>query len=87
MSGYPPFHKFMHTLPLQNGSDAIFVPLGPALHYTEPKEHIQFNHIEILKSTYDEKHVLMLRDNHSGYRWFDPFPDQTAEFTANALLD
>lgn len=69
------------------GGETVPRPFGPALHGTKPNDLIQFDYIELGVSNTGEKHVLMLRDDHSGYCWFYPCPDQTAESTANALLD
>lgn len=69
------------------GGETVPRPFGPAFHGTKPNDLVQFDYIELGKSTTGEKHVLMLRDDHSGYCWFYPSVDQTAQSTANALLD
>lgn len=69
------------------GGETVPRPFGPALHGTKPNDLVQFDYIELGKSCTDEKYVLMLRDDHSGYCWLYPSTDQTAESTANALLD
>lgn len=48
---------------------------------------IQFEYIELGKSTTGDKYVLMIREDHSGYAWFYPTVNTEAEQAANALVD
>lgn len=52
-------------------------PFGTVLNGTKTNDIIQFDYIEMAKSTSNEKQLIMLRDDPSRYCWFYLFPDQT----------
>lgn len=61
-------------------------PNGPSFHGTTVNDLSQF-YIEIAPSSYGEKPVLMLRDEHSDYKWFYGCHDQTAETAPKDNID
>lgn len=69
------------------GSGKVPRPFGPAVHGTAPNELLQFDYIELDESRTGEKYVLMLRDDHSDYKWSFAFIDTAAENAATAILD
>lgn len=76
----------IHCLSTTSG-DKIPRPFGPSVHGTRPNDLIQFDYIELGKSTTGDKYVFMIRDDHSGYAWFYPTVNQEAEQAAVALID
>ena len=62
-------------------------PFDPAVHGTQANDLLQFDYIELGPSTEGSKYVLMLRDDHSDYKWFFAFPDTSAENAAHAIID
>ena len=62
-------------------------PFGPSVHGTAPNDLLQFAYIELGPSTDGCKYVLMLRDDHSDYKWFFAFSDTSAENAAHAIID
>lgn len=62
-------------------------PYGPAVHGTCPNDLLQFDYITLTPAASGELYVLMLRDDHSNYCWFFPFPDTSAENAARAIID
>lgn len=48
---------------------------------------MQFDYNNLGKSRTGENYVLMVRDNHSGYCWFNPAQTTDEDAGANALLD
>lgn len=69
------------------GGERVPRPFGPAVHGTSPNDLLQFDYIEVAPSASAEKYVLMLRDDHSDYKWFFAFPDTSAENAARAIID
>ena len=69
------------------GGQKIPRPFGPAVHGTRPNELLQFDYIEIGPANNGEKYILMLRDDHSDYKWFFMFPATTAANAAMAIVD
>lgn len=62
-------------------------PFGPAVHGTTRNHLLQLDYILITAAATGEKYVLMLRDDHSNYRWFFAFADTSAENPAHAIID
>jgi len=69
------------------GGGKIPRPFGPSAHGTKANDLLQFDYIELGPSTNGEKYVLMLRDDHSDYKWFFAFADTSAENAAQAIID
>lgn len=69
------------------GGEKIPRPFGPAVFGTSPNELLQFDFLELGKSTTGDKYVLMLRDDHSGYTWIYPSITTDAEHAATAVID
>lgn len=49
-------------------------PFGPSVHGTKLKDLLQLAFVEIGPCTNGGKYVLMLRNSHSDYKWFFPYP-------------
>lgn len=62
-------------------------PYGPAFHGTKPNDLLQFDYVEIAPGANGEKYVLMLRDDHSDYKWFYALASTDAENAASAIID
>lgn len=62
-------------------------PFGPAVHGTKANDLLQFDYIEIGPSDTGEKYVLMLRDDHSDYKWLFAFLDTSAANASRAIID
>jgi len=69
------------------GGGKVPRPFGPATHGTKPNDLVQFDYLEIGPSKTGEKYLLLLRDDHSDYKWFFVFHDTLAENAAHALID
>ena len=69
------------------GGGKVPRPFGPALHGTKPNALLQFDYIELGMGANGDKYVLMLRDDHSDYKWFFAFPDTSAENAATSIID
>ena len=69
------------------GGEKVPRPLGPAVHGTAPNDLLQFDYIEIGPSRNADKYILMLRDDHSDYKWLFAFPNTAAENAAQAIVD
>lgn len=69
------------------GGGRVPRPYGPAFHGTSANDLLQFDYIEVAPSTTGDKYVLMLRDDHSDYKWFFAFADTSAENAAHAIVD
>lgn len=69
------------------GGERVPRPFGPSVHGTAPNDLVQFDYIEIAPSRTGEKYVLMLRDDHSDYKWFFAFTDTAADNAAQAIID
>ena len=82
----PPTSATSHCLSTQGG-EKVPRPFGPAVHGTAPNDLVQFDYIEIGPSNTGEKYVLMVRDDHSDYKWFFPFANTNAENAAIAIID
>lgn len=53
----------------------------------EPNDLEQFDYIEIVPGTDGDKYVLMLRDDHSDYKWLFAFDNTFASNAAISNLD
>lgn len=62
-------------------------PFGPATHGTKPNDLLQIDYIEIGASHLGYKYILMMRDDHSDYKWIFVFPNKSAENAAHATID
>ena len=60
---------------------------GRAVHGTDANKLVQFDYIDLGKSSSGDVYVLMIRDDLSGYCWFYPTPSNSAEQVSHALLD
>ena len=69
------------------GGEKVPRPFGPSFHGTAPHDLLQFDYIELGESSSGEKYVLMLRDDHSDFKWFFPCMETTAETAAQAIID
>lgn len=69
------------------GGERVPRPFGSSVHGTSPNELLQFDYIEIAPSGTGDKYVLMLRDDHSDYKWFFAFADTSAENAAQVIID
>ena len=69
------------------GGEKIPRPYGPAVHGTSPNDLLQFDYIEIAPGEEGDKYILMLRDDHSDYKWFFAFGDTSAENASRAIID
>jgi transposase InsO family protein len=69
------------------GGGKVPRPFGPAVHGTKPNDLLQFDYIELGPSQAGDKYVLMLRDDHSDYKWFFAFAGESAENAALAIID
>jgi hypothetical protein len=76
----------IHCLTIVGGGKAPR-PFGPTVHGTAANDLLQFDYIVLAPSNLGDKHVLMLRDDHSDYNWFFSFPDTSAENAARAIID
>lgn len=65
------------------GGKNILRPLEPELYVIVPKYFLQFYYVELSPSKNDEKYILMLCDDYSGYCSFLKFGDTSAE---NAVI-
>ena len=75
----------IHCL-LTVGGERTPRPFGPSVFGTHPNDLLQFDYIELGKSTMGDQYVLILRDDHSGYAWFYPTVSTSAEKAASALI-
>lgn len=57
-------------------------PFRPAIYGTASNDFRKFDYDQIAPSTIDENHVLMLREDHSSYKWLSVYHDLTAETAA-----
>lgn len=69
------------------GGEKVPRPFGPAIHGTKANDLLQFDYVEIANTPSGMKYILMLRDDHSDYKWLLPFPDTSAENAARAIID
>lgn len=69
------------------GGEKVPRPFGPAVHGTKPNDLVQFDYIDLGPSKTGDKYVLMLRDDHSAYKWFFCFPSTDAENAATAIIE
>lgn len=73
---------FLSTL----GGERIPRPYGPALHCAKPGDLLQFDYTDLGPSHSSDKYVLMMRDDHSDYKWI--FCCSTdAENAATAIIE
>lgn len=77
----------LHTLNLYTRCDKVPRPFGPALHGTKPNDILQFDYIDIGRSHGGAKYILMLRNDHSDYKWFFATTGTTADNAAIAIID
>lgn len=69
------------------GGEKIPRQFGPAVHGTMPNDLIQFDYIENGPSSDGAKYVLMVRDDHSDFKWLFALTATTTENAATALTD
>lgn len=62
-------------------------PFGSAVHRTKSNDLLTFDYIKIAHGTNGEKHVLVLRKDHSNYAWFFATGDTSVEQAAAAIVD
>lgn len=60
---------------------------GLVVHVTNPNDVLQFDYIEIAEGSAFEKYILMLRDDHSEYRWLYSFSSTSAKISASAIIE
>lgn len=68
------------------GGGRVPRPLGLAVYGTSSNDQLQFDYIEIASSSSGEKFVLMLREDHSDYKWIFAFADTVAENAARSII-
>ena len=69
------------------GGEKVPRPFGPAVHGTKANDLLQFDYIELGVSQSGYKYVLMMRDDHSDYKWFIPTASTAAQHAATAIID
>ena len=69
------------------GGEKVPRPFGPAFHGTAPNDLVQFDYIEIAPASNGDKYILMLRDDHSDYKWLFAYPSTAAANAAASLVD
>ena len=69
------------------GGERVPRPFGPAMHGTKPSDLVQLDYIDLGTSNSGDKYFLMLRDDHSDYKWFFCCPRMDAENAAHAIID
>lgn len=69
------------------GGQKIPRSFGPSVHGTKPNDLSQFDYVEMARSKTGEKYILMIRDDHSNYKWFFAFDSTSAKNAAHAILD
>lgn len=84
---HPVLRPRLHPLSIDSRKGEGSRPFGPALQGTAPNDLLQFDYIEIGPTTDSGKHVLMLPENHSDYKWIFPLCDTSAKNAAVAIID
>lgn len=79
-------HTCIHCLSTSGGEKTAH-PFGQFVHGTKPNDLLQFDYLEIGSSSENEKYVLMMRDDHSGYVWLFPSTYISAEHAAQSIID
>ena len=69
------------------GGGKVPRPFGPAFHGSAPNDVLQFHYIDMGLAADGTKYILMLRDDHSDYKWFFAFADTSAQNAAQAIID
>ena len=69
------------------GGERIPRPFGPAFFGTKPHDLVQFDYVDLGPSRNGDKYVLMMRDDHSDYKWFFCFPNTDAANAATAIIE
>lgn len=69
------------------GGEKIPRSFGPALHGTKPGDLVQFDYIHLGISNSGDKYDLMIRDDHSDFKWFFCFPNTDTENAATAIIE
>lgn len=72
---------------LTTGGGKVPHRFSPSFDATMPSVLLQLDYIETAASSAGEKYVLMLRDDHSDYKWFFAFPNTAAQIDATAIID
>lgn len=62
-------------------------PFGPAFHGKRANDLLQFDYIELGPGNTRAKDVLLLRDDHSDYKWFFGYPKTNAENAATGIIE
>lgn len=66
---YSYIYQILPALPLNSGKRKVPRPFGPAFHGTKPNDLLQLDYVELKISDDGSKYALMLRDDHSDYKW------------------
>eukprot|EP00171_Calliarthron_tuberculosum_P012252 IDg12252t1 len=75
----------LHCLATQPGK-VIPRPLGHALHASKPNELLHFDFCYMAPGVDNQRYILILNDDHSGYVWLVPTSETDAATVADALL-
>lgn len=70
---------------LAKSGDKIPRPLSTTLHATKPNEIIHFDYLYLGECEKDDKYVLVVKDDLSGYCWLEPTTSADSEHTAEVL--
>lgn len=60
-------------------------PPGVTVFGTRPNDLLQFDYLDLGKSTSGNRYVFMMREDHNGYTWLYPTPFTSAEEAAHAI--
>lgn len=69
------------------GGEKISHRFGLDVHGRKPNNFVQLVYVDLSSSNSWNKYVLMLRDDHSDYKWFFCFPNTDTENAAYAITD
>lgn len=76
----------IHWLTTKTGN-RVLMPMGKALHGSEPNEVIHFNFCHISKGEQGHKYVLIIKDDLRSYFWLYPYKEIEAVTVFDALVD
>ena len=76
----------IHRL-LALGVEKIIRPFSPTIHGTKLNDIKLFGYTNLGRSNSSDKYFLMLREEHSDYKWFLHFPNTDAKNAANNIIN
>lgn len=70
---------------LSKSGDKVPRPLSTTVHAVKPNEVIHFDYLFLGENEHDNKYVLVVKDDLSGYCWLDPTSSADATHTSSVL--